>query len=73
MSPEIQNRGTSGAQIGHVNVSAKKKSFKKKTRNKNNDFIPRLYITSLHRPHWKQLLAMEMHRCGNMLNQKAQC
>ena len=29
-SPEIQNRGTSGPKIGHVNVSHKKNSKKKK-------------------------------------------
>ena len=30
MSPEIQNRGTSGPKIGHVNVSDKKTLKKKK-------------------------------------------
>ena len=29
-SPEIQNKGTSGPKIGHVNVSDKKKLFKKR-------------------------------------------
>ena len=29
-SPEIQNRSTSGPKIGHVNVSDKKKTLKKK-------------------------------------------
>ena len=47
-SPEIQNRGTSGPKIGHVNVSDKKTKKKKKKKKKkkilkrkgkNNNFI----------------------------------
>ena len=35
-SPEIQNRGTSGPKIGHVNVSDNK-TLKKKPKQKNQD------------------------------------